>query len=98
LRDRTDEAISKGLPVFVSESAGMEATGNGPLDNAEWQLWIDWMEARGLSWLTWSVSDKDESCSVLQATASSDGNWKETDLKESGMKTRNYLRHYNLKR
>lgn len=98
LRDRTDEAINKGLPVFVSECAGMEATGNGPLDNAEWQQWIDWMEARGLSWLTWSVSDKDESCSVLQTTASSDGNWKETDLKESGIKTRDYLRHYNLRK
>jgi endoglucanase len=32
LRDRTDDAIKKGLPVFISECAGMEATGDGPLD------------------------------------------------------------------
>jgi len=31
----------------------------------------------------------------LQKTASSDGNWKEADLKESGIKTRAYLRKYN---
>jgi endoglucanase len=92
LRDRTDSAINRGLPVFVSESAGMEATGDGPLDDDEWAKWINWMEARGLSWITWSVSDKDETCSVLKTIASSDGHWKEADLKESGIKTRNYLR------
>jgi endoglucanase len=95
LRDKTDEAIKKGLPVFISESAGMEATGNGPINNEEWQKWIDWMEANQLSWITWSVSDKDETCSVLKTSARSDGNWKESDLKESGIKTRAYLRKYN---
>jgi len=95
LRDRTDEAIKAGLPIFISESAGMEATGDGPLDLAEWQKWIDWMEARKLSWITWSVSDKDETCSMLQTTADSNGQWKDTDLKESGIKTRDYLRALN---
>jgi len=95
LRDRTDEAINKGLPVFISESAGMEATGDGPLDLPEWQRWIDWMEKRGLSWITWSVSDKDETCSVLQKSAASTGGWKDSDLKESGIKTREFLRKLN---
>lgn len=97
LRDRTDEAIKAGLPVFISECAGMEATGDGPLDPAEWQNWIDWMENRGLSWITWSVSDKDETCSVLYPTASSNGKWKDSDLKESGKRTREYLRKLNGK-
>ncbi|GGB76458.1 hypothetical protein GCM10007424_15580 [Flavobacterium suaedae] len=95
LRDRTDAAIEKGLPVFVSESAGMEATGDGPLNEEEWQRWIDWMENRKISWITWSVSDKDETCSVLEKSASSTGNWKESDLKKSGKKSREYLRKLN---
>jgi len=95
LRDRTDAAITKGLPVFISESAGMEATGDGPLNPAEWQNWVDWMEARGLSWITWSVSDKDETCSMLKKTAAATGNWNESDLTESGLKTRAYLRKLN---
>lgn len=95
LRDRTDEAIKSGLPVFVSECAGMEATGDGPIDTAEWQRWIDWMESRQLSWITWSVSDKDETCSVLKKTAASEGGWKESDLKESGIRARAYLRQFN---
>jgi len=95
LRDRTDAALKKGLPVFISESAGMEATGDGPLDLIEWQKWIDWMETRGLSWITWSVSDKDETCSMLQKTAGDSGEWKESDLKESGIKTRDFLKVLN---
>lgn len=95
LRDRTDEAIKNGLPVFISESAGMEASGDGPLNDVAWQEYIDWMEARKLSWITWSVSDKDETCSILKTTAKSDGKWKDEDLKESGIKARKYLRKYN---
>jgi endoglucanase len=95
LRDRTDEAINKGLPIFISECAGMEATGDGPLNLQEWQSWIEWMESRKLSWITWSVSDKDETCSVLRKSAASEGNWKESDLKESGIRTREFLKKYN---
>ncbi|MBG6188252.1 endoglucanase [Flavobacterium sp. CAN_S2] len=98
LRDRTDDAINSGLPVFVSESAGMEATGDGSLDYESWQQYIDWMESRKLSWITWSVSDKDETCSILKKSAKSEGNWKKKNLKESGVKIRSLLRHYNVDR
>jgi endoglucanase len=95
LRDRTDEAIKKGLPIFLSECAGMESSCNGPINQEEWKKWIDWMETNQLSWITWSVSDKNETCSMLKTSAGSGGNWKEADLKESGIKTREYLRQYN---
>lgn len=95
LRDRGTYALSKGLPLFISESAGMEATGDGPLNEDEWQKWIDWAETNKVSWITWSVSDKKETCSVLLTSASSDGNWKEQDLNVSGIKARELLRKYN---
>jgi endoglucanase len=94
LRNKTDSAIQKGLPVFISECAGMEATGDGPIDYEEWQKYIDWMDKNNLSWVTWSVSDKNESCSVLNTSASSNGKWDEKDLKISGIKTREYLKKY----
>lgn len=96
LRDRTDEAIQRGLPIFVSESAGMEATGDGPLNYIAWQEYIDWMEANKISWVTWSVSDKEETCSILKKSAKSNGRWKEKDLKESGIKVRELLRKYKV--
>ncbi len=98
LRDRTDAAIDSGLPVFISESAGMEATGDGPLNYAAWEEYIVWMESRKLSWITWSVSDKDETCSILKRSAKSEGNWKDSDLKDSGIKVREYLRKYNTEK
>jgi len=97
LRDRTDEAINSGLPVFVSECAGMDATGDGKIDYKEWQRYIDWMQKRKLSWVTWSVSDKDETCSVLKKFASGEGGWRDSDLKKSGLKAREYLRKANTK-
>jgi endoglucanase len=95
LRDHCEYALKKGIPIFISESAGMEASGNGPINYNEWQKWIDWMKTNQLSWITWSVSDKDETCSVLKPTANSDGHWKDTDMKESGIKIREYLRKFN---
>lgn len=95
LRDRGDYALSKGIPLFISESAGMEATGNGPLDHEEWNRWIEWAEKNKISWITWSVSDKDETCSVLLPTASSDGNWTDKDLKPSGIAARDMIRKWN---
>jgi endoglucanase len=95
LRDRCDYALKKGLPIFISESAGMEASGDGPLNMPEWQAWIDWAESHKISWITWSISDKDETCSVLKTSANPNGNWKESDLKESGIKSRAFLKKYN---
>ena len=74
----------------------MEATGNGSLNMDEWNQWIDWAESNKISWITWSVSDKNETCSVLQTSAGDTGNWKESDLKESGKKTRELIRKYNI--
>jgi endoglucanase len=95
LRDRCDYALQKGIPIFISESAGMEASGDGPLNEAEWTKWIDWAEQNKISWITWSVSDKDETCSVLFPTASSNGSWADSDLKESGIKARALIKKYN---
>ena len=94
LRDRTDEAINKGLPVFVSECAGMEASGDGPLDNAEWKAFVDWMNERKISWIGWSVADKKETCSVLESSAVSNGRWREEDIKEWGKLVRSFLIGY----
>ena len=96
LRDRMVNAIHAGVPVFVSESAAMEASGDGPLDAAEWQRWIDTMERLQVSWVNWSVSDKDETCSILLPQAKSTGNWNiNSVVKPWGKMVRTALRKYN---
>jgi endoglucanase len=96
LRKQADYALSKGIPLFISESAGMESTGNGPIDDTEWNKWITWAEKNKVSWITWSISDKNETCSVLLPNAGSSGNWKKKDLRGSGIKARDLLRKHNI--
>jgi endoglucanase len=95
LRDKCDYALGKNIPIFISESAGMEASGNGPINESEWNAWLTWAERKKISWVTWSVSDKNETCSVLLPTANAGGNWEEKDLKESGIKSRELIKKFN---
>lgn len=81
LRDKADYAISKGLALFISECAGMEASGDGFLDEKSWNEWTYWAAKNNISWVAWSLSDKDETCSMLHPTASDEGPWTEADLK-----------------
>lgn len=84
LRECADYALSKGLPLFVSECAGMEASGDGPVNRQEWDIWRDWMKNHTISWVCWSVSDKNETCSMLYPNTSSTGEWADKDLKDWG--------------
>lgn len=93
LRDRADYALNKGLPIFVSECAGMEATGDGPIDIEEWKLWIDWMDAKKISWAAWSIADKNETCSMIQSADSPVSDWGDEDLKEWGKIVRSTLKN-----
>jgi Endoglucanase len=97
LRDRTDAVMAKGIPIFISECAGMEASGDGPIDKTEWAAYQDWMKDRKLSWIAWSVSDKNETCSMLLPRASEKGNWTGDLLKEWGKITRESIRNANIK-
>ena len=92
LRERGDYALSKGVPIFISESAAMDASGDGPLDYDEWKIWRDWAEERKISWISWSISDKNETSSFLLPSAKSRGGWTEKEMSESGIATRRLLR------
>jgi len=94
LRDKMVKA-HKTVPIFVSECAGMEASGNGPLNYEEWQKWTDCMEAEKISWVNWSLSDKDETCSMLLPRAKANGKWTDDVIKAAGKKVRENLRKYN---
>ena len=97
LRARGDYALSKGLPLFVSECAAMEASGDGPLDIESWNDWRDWMEANKLSWACWSLSSKNETCSMIKDdSVNPAGPWSDDDLKEWGKRVREELRSLNV--
>lgn len=95
LRDKADAALAKGLPLMVSECAAMEASGNGPINHEQWVLWLYWMKQNKISWMAWSVADKNETCSMLLPEASSTGGWNEDVIKEWGALVRTTLKEIN---
>ena len=95
LRNRCDSALMSGIPLFISESACCEANGSGVIDLDEWNKWINWCENNKISWVTWSISSKEETCSMLLPSASNTGNWLPTDLRKSGTLTRKRIRELN---
>lgn len=84
LRDRIDEAMGKGLPVFVSEWGTSRADGSGGVFLEESARWLDFLEERGISWANWSLCDKDETSAALKPGTPAGRGWTEGDLTESG--------------
>ncbi len=84
LRDAMAAAIGAGLPVFVSEYGICDASGNGALDTAEAQKWVDAMNGEGVSYMLWNLSNKAESSSVLAASCRKTSGFTDADLSECG--------------
>jgi endoglucanase len=84
LRAKATTAMAKGLALFVTEWGTCASTGDGALDLVEAQRWLDFMASNSISWLNWSIVDKDESCAALRPGASAGGPWSNGQLTESG--------------
>jgi endoglucanase len=92
LREKAEYALSKGLPIFMSECASMVHTGDGVIDTASWEAWMSLADKHGISWIVWSVSDKDETCSMLRPSASTNANeWTDNDLKAWAVLAKYYI-------
>jgi len=94
LRNVATAALQKGLPLFVSECGSMNADGAGNINTAEWNNWLQWMSQTNISWAAWSLSDKDETCSMILNTSSPVSGWTDSDLKDWGKIVRTQLRSY----
>ena len=92
LRRRIDQALAGGLAVFVTEWGSGEANGNGILDLNESRRWLEFLNARAIGHINWSVCDKEESCAALRPGCPPAGQWRQYDLSASGRFVRDYLR------
>lgn len=92
LRDACDAALEAGAPIFLSECASCESTGDGPMDGASWAEWCSWAGQKGISMMMWSLSDKDETCSMLLPAASSEGPWAEDVIKPWGQIVKEFIK------
>ena len=84
-RRKVQAAIQKGLPVFVSEFGISESSGNGRIDKNEANKWIQFLKKNKISYVCWSLCNKNESCSLLKSSCSRTGNFKKSDLSQAGL-------------
>lgn len=65
LRDRVKTVIDK-IPIFVTEFGVSDASGNNGVYFSEAKLWIDFLNENNISWVNWSLSNKNESSALLK--------------------------------
>ena len=91
LRAACDGALAAGIPIFISECAACEASGDGPMDMDSWNAWSEWATANDISMMTWSISDKNETCSMFIPEATSEGPWAEDVIKPWGKIVKDWI-------
>ena len=91
-RQKAQTAINNGLPIFVSEWGTCEYTGDGSYDFNESDTWLNFLDTNTISWCNWSLNDKAEAASALVPLASTNGNWPDSQLTDSGRYVRSKTR------
>ncbi len=83
-RQKVKKALDGGVPVFVSECGLCDASGGGGVDTASAQAWFDLLNENGVSFVAWSLCNKNETASLIRSDCAKLSGWTEDDLTESG--------------
>ncbi|GAA4046591.1 hypothetical protein GCM10022409_35810 [Hymenobacter glaciei] len=94
LRDKATTALSRGVALFVTEWGTCEASGNGFVDSASTQEWMNFMKANSISHCNWALNDKGEAASALVTGTSPMASWSDTFLTASGRLVKGYVQNW----
>lgn len=92
LRTRAEDAMARGIALFVTEWGTCDASGNGGFNFNESWAWLDWMNRNKISSCNWSLFDKNETASAIKPGGSTTGPWPDWQLTESGKLARDFIR------
>ena len=92
LRAKAEEALKLGAALMVTEWGDCNADGDGLIDEASVNEWMEFMRQHHLSHCNWAISDKRESASILRPGSSEKGGWNDADLTPSGLLVRGLVR------
>ena len=84
IRNKVTTALSKGLPIFVSEFSICDASGNGAIDYDQAEKWFDLIDADNLSYAAWNLSNKAETSSLIDSSCTKTSGWTDDDYSETG--------------
>lgn len=82
LRDKAQTAINNGCALFVTEFSICDASGNGALDKAEANLWLQFLNKNGISFIGWNLANKNESSSLFLSSCNKISGFADSDLSE----------------
>ena len=92
LRDKAEAAMAAGAPIFIDEFSICDASGDGILDYDSAAAWRALIHRHDLSYIAWSLSNRDESAALIRADSAKTSDWGDGDLTETGTWFRNVLR------
>lgn len=92
IRSKLQKALDAGIPVFVSECSICDASGNGGIDYDSANAWLNLLNENQVSYMAWSLSNKNETSALIRADCSLTSGWKEADLSETGQWFRKAMR------
>ncbi len=81
LKDRMTEYYNKGMPIIISEFGTCDYTGNGANNLAETAAWLELCDKKGIGYINWNVSHRNESSSCFYQGTSPE-HWNESNLRE----------------
>jgi endoglucanase len=84
LRHAMTEAVAMGLPVFVTEYGICDASGSGAIDEQQANQWVEAMDASGVSYVAWNLSNKNETSAMIDSGCSKTSGFAREDLSPSG--------------
>ncbi len=91
LRDKVKNAVSAGVPVFISEFSICDASGNGGIDYDSADKWKKLINDYNLSYAGWSLCNKAETSALINSSCSKTSGWSTEDLSDAGKWLRNMI-------
>lgn len=84
LRETYETAVDAGLPVFVSEFSICDASGNGGIDGAQADAWVETLNRHGTSYVAWNLSNKNETSALIKSSCGRTDGLSAEDLSSTG--------------
>ena len=92
MRRKLKTALALHLPVFITEIAICESSGNGEIDKTSGNEWKEIIQKHHISWCAWNLSNKDEACALIKPNVKKTSAWFYWDLTEDGKWIRGLMR------
>lgn len=91
-RQKLRKVVASGTPIFITESGLCEEDGDGHIDLESVKKWYSLVDSLHLNYTIWSLSNKDETCAIVNSDSRALEYLTEKDLTYYGKLARAIIR------